>query len=523
MILRFAERIRCPWLPSAAPSAVILLLLSFRPPAQAGPPADIQDALAGIADKVRPAVVIVTCEREVARLRILSTLTLGSPHRSSARIINNSSPIRTKIQRSVASGFAIDDQGHIVTVPSALNLGGRVMVQLLDGQKREARIVGVDEVASVAVIKTDPSDLMPVPFAGSANLRVGQWVATIANPYGLQGSVSAGAVSGLRRYVEGRSRAHIGLIQITNPIHPGELGGALADLNGRVIGMLCFSHHRPVEGGHLGMNVSFGVPAERILRSARQIIAGGKAVHGWLGVSVREPGDGSQGAVIARIHPDSPLRQAGFLPGDQIIRFREAAVVSPRELQALVFACDPETEAKMSALRGGKELQASVRLARAPEGRLPAEDGPKSAYLGAGLRELTDHLRGVLGVTNRGGVLVAETIVGAPAASDGMQPGDVVLKLGGEPVLSLKHWQDRFSSCRPEQDVMIEVCRKGIRIPLRVRLAAPPPGSQVTYVQRSEFNRYRTSGGLEEELFRMWQQMEALRREVESLRSRRER
>jgi len=499
---------------------LIIIAALFVPwaPVSAQSAAELEQSFVELAGKVRPSVVVVICEREVSWLPTISNWHLLDARESSGRLSLTPETVRQKRQKSAASGFVIDDQGHIVTAASALNLGGTISVGPPGQPIREAEIVGIDELANVAVLRTLKNGLVPAPLDPNPGIRVGQWVVSVANPYGLTGSVTIGTVSGKDRYLESDQALYFGLVQITNPINPGEMGGALVDLKGKVVGMLSFSYEDQGRHGQGRTNVNFAIPLPRVLRSARQIIALGSVRRAWLGVTVTEARDGSQGVVVVSTQANSPASGAGVRPGDLILEVDGKPIGHPRELQAAVLGLDPDTAIEVAMIRGEKRLTQTIELAPAPRDRPSGGAGHAGAYIGAGLRDLTSEMRSALGVSNRGAVIVGETIFGSPAARTGIRPGDVVLKLSGEEVLSVRHCDSVLSRCRPGQDVEIEVFRDGVLIPLRVRLVPLPPGSRVSFVSPGSPSRSRTGSGIEEELFRLRKQIEELQREVERLR-----
>jgi len=501
--------------------ARLIIIVAFLAPSastSAQSVADLEQAFVELAEKVRPSVVVVLCEREVSWNPTISNWHLLGARESSGRLSRKPKAIHQKRQKSAASGFVIDDGGHIVTAASALNLGGTVSVGPLGQPVRKAEIVGIDELANVAVLRTQKTGLVPAPLDSSPGIRAGQWVVSVANPYGLAASVTVGTVSGKDRYLESARAFYFGLLQITNTINPGEMGGALVDLKGKVVGMLSFRYEDQSRHGEGRTNVNFAIPLSRVLRSARQIIASGSVPRAWLGVTVTEARDGSRGVVVVSTRENSPASAAGVRPGDLILEVDGKPIGHPRELQAAVLGLDPDTAVKVAMVRGEERLTQTIKLAPAPKERAADGMGHAGAYLGAGLRDLTSEMRSALGVPHRGAVIVGETIFGSPAAQTGIRPGDVVLRLSGEEVLSVRHYESVLSRCRPGQEVAVEVFRDGVLIPLRVHLAPLPPGSRVSFVSPGSPSLRRVRSGLEEELFRLREQIEELQGEVKRLR-----
>jgi S1-C subfamily serine protease len=380
----------------------------------------------------------------------------------------------------VASGIVVDDRGHVVTLASALYLPGRILVQPPDEPGLDAKLVGVDESLNLAVLKAVGGRLTPAPLAKNPDLRTGKMVASVANPYGLQGSLSIGLISGLDRYLESLTACYAGLIQVTNPIHPGEMGGALVDLQGNIIGMLCYRYDDHGKPGQNLNDVNFAIPMDRVWNSASQLIEKGKVLHGWLGVTVASPQDGSHGAVMVAMEPDSPALQAGLKPGDLIVGIDNREVPHPQTLQSAVLASLPGTSMSLTVLRDvdGKEerLQKVVRLGQAPEITHDALAGAEPAWLGAGFEDLTREFQAAYTPNIASGVLVAQTVSGSLAETSDLRPGDVIVRVAGRTVLNLRNFSEYLSQCRVGQEVEIWVHRGGALVPVRLRLPPPPPG-----------------------------------------------
>lgn len=498
-----------------------LAILSLMPWSDAGQAQDLtglQNALIALADKVRPAVVLVTTEREVTALSE-STQAAGWRSSASAAKARQRQPEGRKlIRRTVASGFVLDEDGHIVTLARALNLPAKILVKPLNRPETEARLLGVDEYSNIAILEAKGKDLVPAPLGDSASLRIGQWVASVANPFGLEGSVSTGTVSGLNRYLESASACYLGLVQITNPINPGETGGALVDLDGRVVGMLCSSYADSVHGNTNGANVNFAIPADRILRSAREILATGKVAYGWLGVTVAAPKDGSLGAVVVAVSPDSPARKAELEAGDLIVGFGNHKILRPRHLQALILASAPNTSEELAVARGQEVLKKSVQLTEIPQDHALTVSNRPRGWLGAGLRELTPEYRLSCGLEEPAGVLIGETVSGSPVTLADIRAGDVVVEISGRKVLDLRDCLSSLSDCGPGEELELLVFRSGDYLSRRVRLAPPPPGSIVNEGEPVGKDLLPApQETLERELTRLRKELEAMREDLERL------
>jgi len=475
---------------------------------------ELQDALVALSDNVRPSVVSITCKREVNSLPNLTDIS-WSLRGSRATLRKGSPKPRKETRLFETSGIAIDGAGHVVTLASALSLPGRIMVKDLKGKQLAAELVGVDKCANVAVIRTKDGNLPAAPLAGKQKLKVGQWVASIANPFGLQGSVSPGAISGLNRFLESAAFCYPGLIQITNPLRPGEMGGALVNLEGQVIGMLCSSYQDSEAAVGNTTNVSFALPIRLVARSARQLIKTGHVTHGLLGVGVVEPRDGSRGVVVVTINSASPAAKAGINPGDSIVRFNGVDVLKTPQVVALVHALDPGTEVELQMLRGDVQFTRKFALGKAQAIHQLTGREKQPGWLGLRFNDLTTDYRSLFQMKGTGGVIVVEAVSGSPAAVEGISAGEIIVKIANEPVVGVRDCLSRLSNYYPGDVVELIVLRKGVYVPVKVRMSSLPPGSGVSSVDW--YSRGSLSRGCEAKMERLSRKLKALEAKVEAL------
>ncbi|MBI2193456.1 MAG: PDZ domain-containing protein [Planctomycetes bacterium] len=476
-----------------------------------------QQALMTLAERVRPAVVLVTSEREISALPDVPDIQWVPSSAEDMPSKRGRPQTRRFIQRSVASGFVIDRAGHVVTLARALNLPARIRVKSIRGDEGPVRLMGVDECSNVAVLELEDQreDFLPAPLAEEPVFRIGQWVASIANPYGLEGSVSPGTVSGVNRYLESLSACYLGLVQITNPINPGEIGGALAGLDGRVVGMLCSSYADSVQPIGNGANVNFAIPIDQVLRSARQIIEEGRVAHGWLGVTVAAPQDGSQGAVVVSVASETPAALAGLQPGDLIVGLGPERVLRPRHLQALVLASRPGTSVELNVLRVDERRKVTVQLCQSPPEAYACLSQTSRGWLGAGMKEINGEMRAAFGLEGLEGVLITETVHGSPVVQAGLRAGDVVLEIARQKVRGLVDCQRYLSEWGPGEELDLKVFRDGDVLSRRVRLVPFPPGAPVPGIREDSRPTAPTAQEiLEQEVLKLRQEVEALRKEV---------
>lgn len=262
------------------------------------------------------------------------------------------------------SGFLVDAEGHVVT--NAHVVGGARTVEVTVGARRiPARVRGVEESIDLAVLElTRPAgEVRPLTFA-SGDPRIGDPVVAIGAPFGLGGSLSSGIVSGLRRQIEAPNGfAIVGAIQTDAALNPGNSGGPLLDLSGRVVGV---ATQIATEGGR-NEGVGFAIPADAVRPVVRSIIATGRAALPYLGIS---GADTPEGVLIGEVLAGGPV--VGILrPGDVLTTLDGDPVVSNADLADRLAGRAPGDRIRLGILRDGQRTELDAELAARPK-ELPA-------------------------------------------------------------------------------------------------------------------------------------------------------
>jgi len=300
-------------------------------------------------------------------------------------------------QEGTGSGFVYDDQGHIVTNYHVIEGADEILVTLADGQVYQAEVVGSDPTNDLAVLRVDSSiDLPPALVLGdSSQLRVGQFVVAIGNPYGLQRTLTTGVVSALGRVIQGAANnSFIGeAIQTDAAINPGNSGGPMLDLSGRVIGI----NSQIISPSGASAGIGFAVSANTVQRVVPKLIADGYYPHPWLGIepldlssstvsTLRQWGvevGADSGVLVLEVTAGGPADQAGIrggsqylrmgryrLPvgGDVIVAVNDKAIT---QLQDLTVYLENNTTigdtVQLTILRDGKELMVTVTVGEEPQ------------------------------------------------------------------------------------------------------------------------------------------------------------
>ena len=380
----------------------------------------------------------------------------------------------------MGSGFIISGDGYVVTNNHVVENARRVVVRLPDRQEFDAEVVGLDPRSDLAVLKIEGEGLPTLNLAGDRDVKVGQWVLAIGSPFSLDFSVTAGIVSALGRSLPTETGDnYVPFIQTDVAINPGNSGGPLFNLEGEVIGVNSQIFTR--SGGSIGL--SFAIPASVVRNVVQQIQETGLVERGWLGVSIQDVDrnladsfglDRPRGALIAQVGKDSPAEQAGLEPGDVILSFAGEAIETSADLPHVVGLIAPGTKVVAVIFREGDEQDLTVEVgglgadevARVNTG--VAADGSVS-ILGMRLVEADPAELSSIGLS--GGVAVSQVDRGSPADEAGVMTGDVLTRLGNQPVGRIEDLDGLAEQLLPGSSVPARLIRGrsplfiGIRIP----------------------------------------------------------
>ena len=266
-------------------------------------------------------------------------------------------PPAQRTERGLGSGFIYDPSGLLITNAHVVEGSTRVMVGLSDGRSAEGKVVGVDPVTDLAVVRLASPGPWPVVGLGDSDaLQVGDWVIAVGNPFGLDQSVTLGIVSSLNRNAAklGITDKRLELIQTDAAINPGNSGGPLLNADGDVVGINTLVRSGP------GAGLGFAIPINRARQIAQQLVSRGVVSHAMIGVGMEPVRDGSgaiaAGAQVRTVMPGGPAARAGLRPGDQITMVDGVAVRSPAQLTQLVERNGVGRVMRLNLLRGGQPL-----------------------------------------------------------------------------------------------------------------------------------------------------------------------
>ena len=343
------------------------------------------------------------------------------------------------VPRGVGSGFIITEDGFILTNNHVVSGSSDIFVTLTDGKEHRAKVVGTDSRTDLALLKIDAKGLKPLPIGESRSLRKGQWVLAIGSPFGLESTVTAGIVSAINR----ETGDYLPFIQTDVAVNPGNSGGPLIDLSGRVVGVNSQIVSR--SGGFMG--ISLAIPIDEAMQVVEQLKEYGKVTRGRIGVQIGTVSEDvakaiglpkAMGAMVSNVERNGPADEAGVRSGDVITSFNGREISHMSDLPRLVGDTKPGTRAPMELWRKGKTVKVHVKVGEMPsvdeeEGtpRGTPEPGPADA-LGLTVAEVPAALREKFQF--EGGVQVTE--VEGPAAEAGLSQGDIVLTINDTDISS---------------------------------------------------------------------------------------
>jgi serine protease Do len=392
-----------------------------------------------LVSQVKPAVVSITTTLGVQTEDPSTTVPLPFP-------FNQMVPHgRQGIEQARGSGFIIRQDGLIVTNNHVVKGEKSVKVTLDDGTEVNAKVLGTDPRSDIAVLKIDAHKPLPfIQLGNSADVKPGEWVVAMGNPFGLGGSVTAGIVSAVSRDIG--AGPYDQFIQVDAPINQGNSGGPLFTQDGKVIGMntAIFSP----TGGSVG--IGFAIPSDMIRTVSDQLVATGHVTRGYVGVGTQAITAAmaralhlpeTSGALLASVVPGSPAAKGGLLPGDVIEAVNGRKIASPRDLALTVAAVPPGTEAKVDVRRDGENREVGVTVGEQPPEHTaqaqPTPDRDAHNKLGLALAPLTPDTRDQLQVPDgQDGAVVRAVRAGSPAEEAGLRPGDVIVGVGNQNVSS---------------------------------------------------------------------------------------
>jgi serine protease Do len=377
--------------------------------------------------------------------------------------------------QSLGSGFIITSDGYILTNAHVVNEADEVIVKLSDKREFKAKIIGVDRRTDVALVKIEATGLPKVIIGDPAKLKVGEWVAAIGSPFGLENTMTAGIVSAKGRALPQEN--FVPFIQTDVAINPGNSGGPLFNLAGEVVGINSQIYSR--SGGSMGL--SFSIPIDVAIEVSNQLKASGKITRGWLGIAIQELTKelaesfgmkNTNGALVAGVEKNGPADRGGLEAGDVITKFDGKAIMASSDLPRAVGAAKPGKVAAVEILRKGSAKTLNIGVGEMPTDSVEIAQNNKAVpkaetnKIGLTLRELTATQKKKLNGKN--GLLVLESVGGAAQA--GIRRGDVILGLNNSESQSVEQFNKQINAVAMGKTVAVLVQRgeNTLYVPIKV-------------------------------------------------------
>ncbi|MEQ1612181.1 MAG: Do family serine endopeptidase [Hyphomicrobiaceae bacterium] len=415
------------------------LLLTLPAVAQRGP-----QSVAPVAEKLIDAVVNISTSQTVKGPQgvPLPKVPKGSPFEDLFEDFFNKKGGKQQGERKVSSlgsGFVIDGkEGLVVTNNHVIEGADEIILNFHDGSKLKVdKVLGRDTKTDLALLKVTPKKpLAAVKFGSSANMRVGDWVMAIGNPFGLGGSVTVGVVSAKQRDIQ--SGPYDDYIQTDASINKGNSGGPLFNMDGDVIGVN--TAIISPSGGSIG--IGFAVPSDAAMAVLDQLKQFGETRRGWFGVKIQSITDDiaetlgvkeNTGALVSSVTPDGPAAKAGIEAGDVIMKFDGKDVSTVRGLPRIVAQTPVGRTVDVDLLRKGQKRTVKVLVARLIEDEADSKKKPEpvadKTLIGLKLAPLTDEVRAKFSLDAKAkGVVVTEVDPASIAANKNIKVGDVIVE-----------------------------------------------------------------------------------------------
>lgn len=424
-------------------------------------------SFADLAEKVKNGVVNISTSKKVRPPQFINPYRGyggGDPFEDFFEKYFEGGVARERTQKSLGSGFLVDKDGTILTNNHVVSQADEIDVKLADGRVFKAKVVGVDEKTDIAVIKIKANDSLPYCALGSSkDMRPGDWVMAIGNPFGLEQTVTVGVVSATGRALG--SGTYGRFIQTDASINPGNSGGPLFNVKGEVIGINTMIYAQ-------AQGIGFAIPVDMAKGVMPDLVSKGRVTRGWLGVAIQELTpelaksfglEGKTGAIVAEVYAGSPAAKAGLGQGDVITKFNGSDIKDAGDLSYQVGQLSPNTAVKLEFYRNGEKRESSLAIAEqkgdARTSKAPDGAPLKADAIGISVEQMAD-----------GSVQVVGVQAGSAAEAADLSVGDVIQEMNGTKVANIEDYSAAVKKISKGSLVRLLIKRDRASIYLAFRL-----------------------------------------------------
>ncbi|MFC1836281.1 Do family serine endopeptidase [Thermodesulfobacteriota bacterium] len=458
-------------------AALVLVVGGYQTPYAKSAPASLRelgDAFAEIADKVTPAVVnISSTKKRASGMKGLGKVPEDHPLREffgdeffkrHFKGPFRGGPGGGLPRQGTGSGVIVSPDGLILTNAHVVKDADEIKVTLSNKRVYDAKVKGLDKESDIAVIQIEAKDLPTAQMGNSDDLRVGEIVVAVGNPFGFNRTVTTGIVSA-------KGRTNVGIIdyedfiQTDAAINPGNSGGPLVNIEGKIIGINTAIATR--SGGYQG--IGFAIPSNTAKYIMDSLLKEGKVRRGLLGVNIQDltPSlaesfgrQDTNGALVSKVIPKSAADRAGIKSGDIVVKFNGQPVEGAAMLKNLVGRLRPDTPASVTVFRKDKSLALKVTLGERDTNKLKATLGSpeggeaKASELGIEIEKVPPVLAKKAGLEPGVGVFVKDVEMGSVGMRMGLRKGDIILEIDGESVSDISSFREAVSKAKESKKVV---------------------------------------------------------------------
>jgi serine protease Do len=428
----------------------------------------VPDSFSELAEKYSPAVVNIRSEKNGKRRMDVDPHFKGGPFekndpfREFFEKFFGGRPGQGFKQRSLGSGFIIDQTGYIVTNNHVVEGADKIKVILKDGREFDAEVKGRDPNTDLALIKIKSDGNLPsIQFGNSDDVKVGEWVMAIGNPFGLEHTVTVGIISAKGRVIG--SGPYDDFIQTDASINPGNSGGPLINMDGKVVGI-----NTAIIAG--GQGIGFAIPVNMAKGIIEQLQSKGEVTRGWLGIGIQDLSKelkdyygvkGDSGVLVTNVFPGDPAEKAGIRAKDIILEVNGKEVDSSRELSRTIAEAPVGQKTELLVLRNGDEKKFTIELGKRPETMVAAQSPEiqKKNPLGIAVSNLTPEIIQQFRLRTEKGVMVVGVEPESKGEEAGVIPGDLIKEINHHEVTDVEQYLKELGKYKEGTTISLYILR----------------------------------------------------------------